>query len=1159
MVITLVKVLYATTDSGYPSYHYSLGFEDRNRLLVSIMKIFVPGHLAVIDRHKTPGETKLLRILLSWGRAFVLFGLLCATLTLTDLIGGLAGAEVPARPAGQPHILLLYSYGYGGRGVELFNDGLFKAIGEEGFSATNVYSEFLDLERNQNLPGYRQDMLDMLRKKYGQRRIDLIVTVQQPALDFLLAEGKEVAPQVPVITIQHRSLSGAQRAGRTIIGEINQFDIKGTLGLALQLFPRTTRVVFASGSSAADLEMTEQATSLAKSYKGRIEFEYTTGMTFDEILHRVAHLPSDSIIIFTQYNRDSRGRVMLSYEAESRIVKAASAPVFGFYDYNLKNGGIGGSVIPVELSGVRAGRLAMDILKGRPLSEEGELMRNVKIPIFDWGQIQRWGGDISQLPPNTVFVNRPPSMWQLYGKIIGLALTLILGQLVLIFLLLVNVRRRKHAENVLSKSEAEFRSIFNNIGDGIVFADNSRRILRVNQAFMAMFGYSDDEIVGRTDLLYADPAGYTDQGCRRFHAGTTSENGVYEMSYRRKDGSEFWAESIGTRIVDQKGIVLGFIAVHRDITERKRGEESLREAAAFQTSLLSAIPAPVFYKDSDGLYVGINKAFEAFFGRTKQDVVGKSAFDIAPQQFTDVYHAKDLELFHHPGIQVYESQVKDARGDARDVVFHKATFADSQGRVLGLIGVILDITDGKKLEQEISATVARLKEAQRVARIGSWELDLATNQLSWCDQVNQIFEIEPRQFSGSYDAFLNLIHPEDREKVRRAYTDSLAKKIPYEMIHRLQLPDGRIKYVHERCEHSWDASGGALRSVGTAQDITELTQVQLRLESERARLRTLVQTIPDLVWLKSPDGVYLTCNPRFERFFGAKEADIVGKTDYDFVDADLAQFFREHDRKAMDAGKPSINEEWVTFADDGHKELLETIKTPMYDRDGSLIGVLGIARDITATREAVEARKRLATAIEQAAEAILITDDKGLIQYVNPAVERTSGFSSDELLGKTPRVFKSGEHDPTFYTQLWGTVSEGNIWSGRLINRRKDGGLYHEEATISPVRDLSGKITNFVAVKRDITEHLQLAKQLQQSQKMEAVGTLAGGIAHDFNNLLQVVLGYSELVLADEALPDHIRNDLGRVLLAGRSGSDLVQRLLTFSRRNRNKAARPRS
>jgi PAS domain S-box-containing protein len=135
-----------------------------------------------------------------------------------------------------------------------------------------------------------------------------------------------------------------------------------------------------------------------------------------------------------------------------------------------------------------------------------------------------------------------------------------------------------------------------------------------------------------------------------------------------------------------------------------------------------------------------------------------------------------------------------------------------------------------------------------------------------------------------------------------------------------------------------------------------------QLEAERIRLRTLVSSIPDLIWLKDPDGVYLACNPMFERFFGALETEIIGKTDYDFVDRDLADYFREHDRKAMSAGGPSVNQEWVTFADDGHRALLETIKTPMRDGAGRLIGVLGIARDITANHQYQE---QLAARIEE--------------------------------------------------------------------------------------------------------------------------------------------------------------------------------------------------
>ncbi|MDP2761569.1 MAG: EAL domain-containing protein [Sideroxyarcus sp.] len=154
--------------------------------------------------------------------------------------------------------------------------------------------------------------------------------------------------------------------------------------------------------------------------------------------------------------------------------------------------------------------------------------------------------------------------------------------------------------------------------------------------------------------------------------------------------------------------------------------------------------------------------------------------------------------------------------------------------------------------------------------------------------------------------------------------------------------------------------GAAIGAIVTFVDITERKKIALSLAEKETRLRTLVGTIPDLIWLKDVEGIYLSCNPMFERFFGAREADIVGKTDYDFVNKELADFFREHDRMAMAAGKPGVNEEWVSFADDGHRALLETIKTPMYDAGGKLVGVLGIARDITQRKEAEEHIQRLA-------------------------------------------------------------------------------------------------------------------------------------------------------------------------------------------------------
>ena len=173
----------------------------------------------------------------------------------------------------------------------------------------------------------------------------------------------------------------------------------------------------------------------------------------------------------------------------------------------------------------------------------------------------------------------------------------------------------------------------------------------------------------------------------------------------------------------------------------------------------------------------------------------------------------------------------------------------------------------------------------------------------------------------------------------------------------------------------------------------------------------------------------------------------------------------------------------------------------------------GILYDVTDGKRAEAERQRLMTAIEQASEVVFITDPAGVIQYVNPAFERTTGYSRAESVGQTPRILKSGSHDDAFYRELWETIASGRTWRGRTVNKHKDGHLYTEETSISPVCDTSGRVVNYVTVKHDITEELRLAEQLQQAQKMESVGRLAGGVAHDFNNMLGVILGYAEMAI----------------------------------------------
>ena len=204
---------------------------------------------------------------------------------------------------------------------------------------------------------------------------------------------------------------------------------------------------------------------------------------------------------------------------------------------------------------------------------------------------------------------------------------------------------------------------------------------------------------------------------------------------------------------------------------------------------------------------------------------------------------------------------------------------------------------------------------------------------------------------------------------------------------------------------------------------------------------------------------------------------------------------------------------------------------------------------VTERKRSEESIIKLNNAIEQAAEMVLITDSSGTIEYVNSAVEETLGYSKEELIGKNPRIWKSGRHDNKFYKELWQTILSGEKWQGRMINKKKNGKLITEEVNISQVIDAKGNLTHFVSIKRDITKELLLEGKLQQSQKMEAIGTLTGGIAHDFNNLLTSIIGFTQLTLEDRDLNERNRNNMDRVFKSACRAKDIVSQLLVFSRK----------
>ncbi len=211
-------------------------------------------------------------------------------------------------------------------------------------------------------------------------------------------------------------------------------------------------------------------------------------------------------------------------------------------------------------------------------------------------------------------------------------------------------------------------------------------------------------------------------------------------------------------------------------------------------------------------------------------------------------------------------------------------------------------------------------------------------------------------------------------------------------------------------------------------------------------------------------------------------------------------------------------------------------------------GLAIFAIDVSGLKHAIEEQSQLVTAVEHAAESIIVTDPAGVIEYVNPAFEKITGYSRHEVIGGNIELLDSGQHSKAFFSTIIDTLQQGEIWQGRMVNKRRDHSLYETEVTVSPIKNKAGSITNYVSVQRDVSHEVRLERQLRQAQKMEAIGTLAGGIAHDFNNLLMGIQGNISLSLLDIEPNSPLVKNLKKIEQYVQNGVDLTKQLLGFAR-----------
>ncbi|SLM28055.1 putative Histidine kinase [Desulfamplus magnetovallimortis] len=335
-------------------------------------------------------------------------------------------------------------------------------------------------------------------------------------------------------------------------------------------------------------------------------------------------------------------------------------------------------------------------------------------------------------------------------------------------------------------------------------------------------------------------------------------------------------------------------------------------------------------------------------------------------------------------------------------------------------------------------------------------------------------------------------------------------------------------------------------------DIIERKKAEDALEKSQKMLESIIENSPALISIYDNNGRYQLANQSLADVIGIPPEKIIDHSFNDLLPQEISEQFMLRINEIFKTGKSSQFKDNI-FLNANSKDYITTL-FPVQEENGNIKSAGAISIDVTENILIQEEILRLKSAIDQVQEGIIITDSNGIITFVNPGFEKITGYSQKESMGKNPRFLKSGKQDSGFYRKMWETLKAGRTWSGRIVNRHKNGALFTEDTTISPVLDENGKILNFIAIKKDITEELDVQRRLEQAQKMEAIGTLAGGIAHDFNNMLFPIMGHTEMLKDDLPKNSPLHHYVDSIMEAAGRSSELVKQILAFSRQSDGEA-----
>jgi PAS domain S-box-containing protein len=605
---------------------------------------------------------------------------------------------------------------------------ILEELGKSPSDRVDILGENLDILRF-SADRFQRIFTDYLTEKYAEQPPDLIILVFVGSLEIAGRLLHKIFPGTPVVVAGATEEEVRPDQFLSPVGGVAyRVNPRATLELILRLQPETRRVIVIGGTAQVDRHVLDRVKDAARSFATRVEFEFWDNRSMAELRQAVSVLPPQTAILFCRMFRDGAGQPVISTQAGQAIAQWANVPVYVMADTALGTGAVGGSVGDTEAIGKRAGELARLVLSGAAPASLPLESSTGSVPTFDWRALKRWGIPESRLPPDSVVRFKPPSMWEQYRWYIIGALAIIAIQAGIIADLLLHRARRRRAEADLRESEQRMGLAASAANLDLWTWDVARDEVWVTPEGRNFFGWEKSETINLArfvDMLHPEDREPT----RKAIVRSLERGDDYSVEYRvtSRHGAMRWIAARGQVEFDSNRKPVRMLGVAIDVTERKRGEQALRESEERFRLAVEASPNAIVMTNQQGRIVLVNVQTEKLFGYSREELIGHYIEMLVPELFRTGYPPQRAE-FLTPSQGREMGAGRDLFGRRKDgsvfmVEVGRNPIHTNEGVVV--LTAVVDITERKRAEEELQLQREELAHLTRVSTMGELAASLA--------------------------------------------------------------------------------------------------------------------------------------------------------------------------------------------------------------------------------------------------------------------------------------------------------------------------------------------------------------------------------------------------------------------------------------------------